>query len=95
MNNYQQQCEVALNCTFTDATGVLVDPTAVTVEIRLPDKTLATYTPDQLSTGVYSYNLVTTLPGVYSYRFVGTGAVIAANEAKLNVIPSNVVCCTP
>jgi hypothetical protein len=69
-----------LTATFTDSTGTLVDPTAVTVAITKPDGTAAAgspFTAVRDSLGKYHYDYTTTVAGIHQYYFAGTGAVIA------------------
>lgn len=76
---------VELSAAFTNLLGVATDPTAVTLAIRDPTGALVTPapTPTHGGTGAYTYNLSVTTAGVWRYRFAGTGAVVAAEEAKV------------
>lgn len=64
---------------------VATDPTAVTLQIKDPTGALVTPAPTPIkdSTGHYHHDLSVTLAGVWRYRFAGTGAVVAAEEAKV------------
>jgi hypothetical protein len=60
--------------------GTLTDPTAVTLIVTDPHGEQSTCTwPDgaivQASTGMFSYNLAVTIPGLWSYVWIASGAV--------------------
>ena len=80
--------QIALTGTFTNASGALADPTTAAVKIKIPSGTEASYSPTKTSTGIYAHAVTTTESGRYYYRFVGTGAVIAAAESFFDVRPS-------
>ncbi len=76
---------------FTTSAGAAVDPTAVRVFVKAPDgtETIYTYGVDlgviKDSTGAYHFNLALTEKGSWFYRWVGTGAAVAAGESHLKV----------
>lgn len=76
---------VRLSAAFTDSAGVAADPTAVT--LRLIDPTGVEVdpapTPTHDGTGAYHYDLAIDAAGIWVYRYAGTGAVVAAEEAKV------------
>lgn len=76
---------VALAAAFVNAAGSPADPTTVTLAIRDPTGALVdpAPTPTHGATGAYTYDLAITRAGVWRYRFAGTGAVVAAEEAKV------------
>lgn len=77
---------VRLACTFTNATnGALVDPTTVTLSLRLPDGTTPTATPTKESTGKYYFDYTTAQPGVHWYRWAGVGSFASASEGAFAV----------
>jgi len=70
---------------FKNAAGALTDPTTVTLEVKKPNGTVTTYTyaAAQIikdSVGRYSYQLTVDAAGVWSYRWIGTGTVVAAEQ---------------
>lgn len=74
---------------FLNASGVLTDPTAVTLKIADPTGQVTTPAAIRDSTGFYHYDVDTTAkPGLWTYEWIGTGVVqaIAANQFK--VIPA-------
>ncbi len=72
--------------TFRNIAGVLTDPTTVTVKLLSPEGTQTTITPTNPSTGVWSAQVPTfTAPGIWVVKFFGTGAVVAAEETKMQV----------
>jgi len=73
--------------TFTNAAGVVLDPTAVFCTYRSPAGVLTTLTYGvdaalvKDSTGVYHVDISATLAGVWQYRFYSTGTGQAAETA--------------
>jgi hypothetical protein len=75
---------------FKNAAGVLTDPTTVTLLWRRHNDAATTWivTAGQVvkdSTGVYHADIPVTQPGLYEYRWVGTGTVAAAAEGTFTV----------
>ena len=65
--------------TFTDLTGVVTDPAAVSFDVINPDGTTATYMyPSaeltKVSTGVYAIDVPLTQYGQFGWKWNGTGA---------------------
>lgn len=78
---------------FFKVSGVLSDPTEVTLRYKAPDGTTAYFTtPDprivQDATGTYHADIHLNASGDWWYRWEGTGAVTAAREKRLSVRPS-------
>jgi hypothetical protein len=76
--------------TFTVSDAV-TDPTTVTLTVIPPDKEVETYTyaASQItksSTGVYYRDITLDQPGVWYFRFVGTGTCVAATEGTVTVV---------
>jgi hypothetical protein len=92
MNAYNVGDLVRITATFTSA-SVPADPTAISCIVKrryqLPPVASTTYvyptTISKDSTGVYHVDVVPDTEGIYDYRWVGTGAVIAAGESAFNV----------
>jgi hypothetical protein len=89
MNAYTLGTQIRLSATFTDANAAAADPTTVTCEVqRRPDADGTVYSyPAQITktgTGAYYVDIVPT-EGIWDYRWVGTGAVVAASEGSFNV----------
>ena len=77
---------IRLTGQFYDQSGTLVDPTTVLVDIKLPDGTpLANLTAVRDSTGTYHYDYTPEQSGLYVYRFTGSGAVVAINQATFQI----------
>lgn len=74
---------IRLTASFADATGTLVDPTAVTVHLTLPDGTISTPAATRDSTGVYHYDYTTVQTGIHQYYFAGTGSNAAAQTPDI------------
>jgi hypothetical protein len=91
MNTYDVGDLVRLTGTFTDLTAALADPTTVTLKTRGPfdaTSTVVTLAGAQVvkdSTGVYHYDFAPTEAGVYSYEWIGTGAVATAEPGSFFV----------
>lgn len=86
MNDYDIGDQARLTGVFrASSNDALVDPTEVTIKVRNPHDNEQSYTPVRDSLGVYHYDLPLTVGGDWYYRFVGTGAVLAAGEGKLSV----------
>lgn len=94
MNSYILGEPVKAACTFA-VSGVNTDPTTVQAKIRQPNGTITVYnygTDAQLvrdGQGIYHVIITTTSGGVWSYRFIGTGACATANEAEFFVDTSD------
>jgi hypothetical protein len=95
MNVYDVGDRVRVTATFTNASAVVTDPTTVTVlaKPRYGSPTTYTYpaTVTKDSTGVYHVDLDVTAEGIWDYRFVGTGTVVAAADGSFNVRDSQFV----
>jgi hypothetical protein len=65
--------------------GTPTAPTTLVLTITAPDGTATTPTPVSESTGVYYHDLTPTQAGWYRYRWVGTGAAVAAERGRLFV----------
>ena len=81
-NTYTLGTQITLTATFTDAAGVLTNPTSTTAKIRLPDGSQTALTPlVNGSTGVFTFAYTPLSVGLYIYQFAGTGAVVVAGES--------------
>jgi len=80
---------VPLSFTVTDEAGGLAAPGAVTLTITLPNGTTSTPTPENPSTGVYTYDFTPASAGRHVARFVATGANAGADEDAFDVIAAN------
>ncbi len=79
-------------CYFYVASA-LTDPTTITFKIENPAGTITTYTYagatiTKNATGDYYIDVNLATEGTYHWRWVGTGAVAAADEGELTVIRS-------
>lgn len=76
---------------FRNLSGDLVDPTGVVFKLRTPAGTTTTYTYGtdvqlvKSTTGTYYADVTITESGPHWYRFAGTGAATAAEEARFDV----------
>lgn len=93
MNTYHTSQQVRLQSTF-DLDGVLTDPGTITFKLKVPSGGVTTYvygTDAQLkraSAGTYYVDYTISEEGVHSFRFVGTGAVVASNEQQFQSLDS-------
>ena len=92
LNSYVQGQSVRIYLRFKNAQGVPADPTTVTLKVETPAGVTTTYTYagghlTKPETGVYYYDIdTTTAAGVWHYRGIGTGAVVAAGQDKFTVV---------
>jgi hypothetical protein len=75
---------------FKNASGVLTDPTTITLRWRVAGgaETAWVFGVDaeivKDSTGVYHADIPIALPGLHYFRWEGTGTVVAAEESTFN-----------
>jgi hypothetical protein len=72
---------------WTTAAGVAVDPTTITLYLRVPSGSVGTYTyasgsVAKLSTGTYTYNGTVTQAGYHNVRWVADGSAVAAQQDR-------------
>jgi hypothetical protein len=79
---------------FLNVNGALADPTVVTLKVRDPvgAETTYVYSASAIvrdSVGKYHFDLgPLVLAGIWHYRWIGAGAVVAAAENRFAVKPS-------
>ena len=102
MGVYDIGSQARLIGTFADEAGDPANPSGVSVIIRAPDGTTTTVSASQQTTGIWFYVLSLSQAGIYYYRFVGSGALIATGDGYLTVNdsvplqpfpPVTAVCC--
>lgn len=76
---------LTLTASFRDADGELADPSEVTLDVLSPDGTVTRIDVDSASTGVWTGTVDPDTSGRWVYRWVGTGAVVAAEEGSFSV----------
>jgi hypothetical protein len=76
---------VELQANFADLAGAPANPGAVAVRVVKPDGTILTPTPTSGAVGVWTATVSLDLSGWWAYRFAGTGANAAAEEARFYV----------
>jgi hypothetical protein len=90
MNNiYQVDTLIQLNVTFLDAiAGTPVDPTTVSLFIEDPlgNETQPVTGIVRTGVGVYYYQFTPSGPGKWTYKWQGTGAVIATSPDTAFVV---------
>lgn len=82
------QTRVGLYVTFRNRDGALADPTTVVCKVLSPAGATTTPTVTQDGTGLYHTEVTLTEEGTWSYRFEGTGTVVAAFEENIRVADS-------
>lgn len=91
VSTYELGQLVTLSVEFRNAAGTLVDPTSVKFRLQKPDNSIVelVYPTDgalqKTSTGKYFTDYTPATAGAYTYRFIGTGAAVAAKQRKFNV----------
>jgi len=89
--------ERSLDVNFTDVNGNPIDPTTITLRVRDPDGTQEVFTyPTQVQrsgVGAYFYIYKFTDYGIYSYRYEGDGAAVAAGDNQIQVTNSPTLSC--
>jgi hypothetical protein len=83
--NYQLGNYVRISAVFKDLTGALTDPTGVTVFYTKPDGTESHADANRASIGSYYTDLLADVAGVWHYRVVSYGNVVAAYEGSFGV----------
>ncbi len=84
---------VTLKGRFATAAGVATDPTAVTLVVTAPNGTVTTTGPaitpyavfGHPSAGVFTFDLTVNAAGTWTYRWSGTGAIVAGETGRLVV----------
>ncbi len=82
---------LTLKVLFKNDVGILADPTTVTCRVRKPNRQVVTFTGAQLQhpgPGDFRASIDIDQPGRWTYRFEGTGALVAADETIFDVTPS-------
>lgn len=89
MTTYKWNHAVRMSAEFY-LSGVLTNPTTVTLSIDSPSGSVITITDaTNDSTGKYHYDYTPPIAGSYQYQFDGTGAVVAAAEGSFSVSPKS------
>jgi hypothetical protein len=93
VNIYQVDTLVRLNVTFYDvALNLPADPTAVALFVEAPDGTVTQVDPLQIArTGVGAYysNFLPPSPGEWTYKWQGTGNVIATSKDRTFLVQAS------
>lgn len=94
---YPLGTEIQITGSFSNLTGLLADPSTITLFIQSPGMPQGTsnqytYANGQVmrqSVGVYTFNLILTTPGTWYYAWEGTGQVQTATfDIPIQVQPS-------
>jgi len=92
-NVYALNSVVRITATFA-VSGSATDPTAITMKVKNPAGTVATYTYalseiTKSATGIYYKDVSVTSSGTWYYSMTGTGTCAAAAEGKVFVRPTD------
>ena len=91
-NTYDKGALVRISVTFT-VSAVNTDPTTIALKVQDPSGNEATYTyalgqVTKTAIGKYQYDLDIDEMGYWYYRWIGTGAVVAASEEHFLIRPT-------
>ncbi len=82
---------------LVDGVLTLTDPDTVTLKLKSPSGTTTTYTYSatvaKVSTGIYRKDIGPTIlnaPGLWWYRWIGTGAAAGVAETAIKIMPSEI-----
>ena len=84
MATYDIGDKVTCTATFTDTSGGTVGPSAVAFSYKDPRGTSGTASVSGTA-GVYTATVELDYPGIWRYRFAGTGSYVAAEEGSFKV----------
>jgi len=91
-SQYYPGSSITLSAAFTSPTsGALVDPTMVSLEVQVPDGTIAHPTVIPVTVGQYSASFTATVSGTYTQRWVGAGANAQVAESVFLVLPTGIL----
>lgn len=84
---------IRLKVVFTDIDGSAVDPTDVQLNVRLYGGDVETFTfgngqVQRQATGIYYYDYTPSQPGLYYYRYIGSGDAVAAGDSTFSISSS-------
>ena len=89
MKSFPLGNQLVLATTFTDpTTGLAANPTTALLELLDPTGVVTKPGVSNPSPGLYKSTYTPTIPGVWTARWEGTGAVVASIEYKFEIRPS-------
>lgn len=81
---------VRLTATFASTDGAPANPTTVRFWVKAPSSTVLTAQTStewtQPSTGTYTFDLVPSATGVWSYRVSSTGTIVSSEDGQFIVL---------
>lgn len=89
--SYDKGDVVRCSVEFRNNSEVLSDPSVVTFKVKNPAGTVTTYVYGtdiavvKDSTGMYHVDIEIDSVGIWYYRFIGSGTLKAASEAKFTI----------
>lgn len=88
-NNYEVGQGVRVSCAFVDQNGQPADPNAVSASILAPGANLGVaLSVVKDSTGNYHADYTPAVPGIFRYKFVGSGGLSAVAEETFTAVES-------
>jgi hypothetical protein len=89
MNQYTANTLVRLSVAVATIADSAIDPTTVTMKVKLPDNSVSDQTANVVkdSTGNYHVDYLPTQTGTYTYEWIGTGAAQVSTTGKFLVSP--------
>lgn len=92
LNEYDIGDLVQITGTFTNPSGIAADPSSVAAQVRTAGGSLIEPTTARVATGIYQVDVTAdNQPGLWAYRFAGTGVLQAAGEGVFKVRRSEVI----
>lgn len=90
---YETGSVASLSVEFIDAaTNLPADPSAVTLTVVAPDGTSTTYTGAIVHDSIGNFHQLVPVPlsGIYTYRWVGSGTLVAVQEGSITAATTTV-----
>lgn len=85
MTSYDVGDRVRLAVAVTNLDGDPADPTSLTLSVTTPGQTTVTPSVTKDATGSYHADVDVDRPGLWSYKWTGTGAIVAAESGSFHV----------
>lgn len=91
-NEYDVGDYIQITGTFRSQASVLTNPSTVAAAVRTPNGSLITPSPAMATTGIWTAEVsIDNQPGMWRYRWSGTGGLQAAGENVFKVRRSEVL----
>jgi hypothetical protein len=89
MNQYSANTLVRLSAAIATIAGAAIDPSDVTMKVKLPDNSISDQSANVVkdSIGNYHVDYLPTQTGTYTYEWIGTGDAQVAKIGQFLVSP--------